>query len=363
MSAAPRIASLDALRGLALYGICVVNLPLFARSWESFYQPPKDVWTQAGILVNSGLFDGKFFPIFSFLFGAGMHFLLQHGSNAILIRRLAGLLLLGLAHGFLLFTGDILVSYAVLGFLFLCLRNRSARTLILIAAGCFVLSGAAYFTLGLYSQTPPSIPPTNYLGNYIEVLRSNARVYPLSLVFVALYNIPAAFAMFCIGYLTMREGWLSRIRAGRWTFVWLFIGLAGNLFYAGATAFHQKQIMPWAMLALAWTAPLLSTAYIQLMLSWAASGVAAAPLRALAAAGEMSLTNYLMQSLIAGILFHGYGFALYNQYSMAALLLVSTAIFTAQVQLSLVWMKFFRCGPAEWLLRAFARWQAGAFLR
>lgn len=363
MPTAQRIGSLDALRGLALYGICIVNLPLFARSWESFYQPPKDFWAQAGILVNSGLFDGKFFPIFSFLFGAGMYFLLQGGSTAILIRRLVGLLIFGVAHGFLLFTGDILVSYAMLGFLFLFLRNRSVRTLILIAAGGFVLSGAAYFTLGLYSQTPPSIPPTNYLGNYSEVLRSNVRVYPLSLVFVALYNIPAAFAMFCLGYLTMREGWLSRIRAGGWTIVWLLIGLAGNLFYAGATAFHQKQIMPWAMLALAWTAPLLSTAYVQLMLSWAASGIAVAPLRVLAAAGEMSLTNYLMQSLIAGILFHGYGFALYNKYSMAALLLVSTAIFASQILFSVAWLKFFRCGPAEWLLRTFARWQPAAFLR
>lgn len=363
MDSTERIRSLDALRGLALFGICIVNLPLFARSWESFYQPPKDIWAQVGILINSGLFDGKFFPVFSFLFGAGMHFLLRHGTTLVLIRRLAGLFVLGVAHGFLLFTGDILVSYALLGFLFLFLRNRSARSLVLIAAACLMLSGVAYFILGLYSQTPPSIPPTNYLGTYRDVLNSNATVYPLSLAFVALYNIPAAFAMFCLGYLVLREGWLGRLRATRWTFALLIAGLAGNLFYAAATAFHQKQIMPWAMLALAWTAPLLSTAYVQLMLSWANSGVVAAPLRLLAAAGEMSLTNYLMQSLIAGILFHGYGFALYNKYSMAGLLLVSTAIYAGQVTFSVVWLKFFRCGPAEWLLRTFARWQPVAFLR
>ena len=358
-----RIRSLDALRGFALLGICIVNLPLFARNWESFYLPPQDNLARVGILINSGFFDGKFFPVFSFLFGAGMFFLLRDNRLAVVIRRLLALAVLGVAHGLLLFTGDILVSYALLGFLFLTLRQRSTRTLILIAGLCLLLSGAAYITLGLASQTPPAIPQTNYLGGYADVMRSNVHTYPLSLVFVALYNVPAAFAMFCLGYLSLREGWFQKLRAGRITPLLLTVGLAGNLFYAATVAFHQKQLMPFSMLALAWTAPLLSAAYVQLFLTWVHSGAAAFLVRWLAAAGEMSLTNYLMQSLLAGILFHGYGFALYNRYSMGGLLFFSLAIFTAQLFFSNLWLRYFHSGPAEWLLRGFARLRFTALRR
>lgn len=358
-----RIRSLDALRGFALFGICIVNLPLFARNWESFYLPPQDNVARIGILINSGFFDGKFFPVFSFLFGAGMFFLLRDNPTAVVIRRLIALAVFGVAHGLLLFTGDILVSYALLGFLFLTLRNRSTRALIFMTGLGLLLSGAAYFTLGLASQAPPAIPPTNYLGSYADVLRSNVQTYPLSLVFVALYNVPAAFAMFCLGYLSLREGWFDKIRATRMTALFLLAGLSGNLFYAATVAWHQKQLMPLSMLALAWTAPLLSAAYVQLFFSWVHSGAAAWLLRWLAAAGEMSLTNYLTQSLVAGILFHGYGFALYNRYSMGGLLLFSLAIFTAQLFFSNLWLRYFHSGPAEWLLRGFARGRFGPLMR
>src|SRR5688572_27767150 len=125
-----RIAGPDELRGFALFGICVVNLPLLARSWESFLLPPQGEIAQAGVFFNAWLFEAKFFGLFSFLFGLGIFLILQSGGLRVMLRRLLGLFVMGVIHAVLLFPGDILSSYAVLGTLFLLLRNKSTRSIL-----------------------------------------------------------------------------------------------------------------------------------------------------------------------------------------------------------------------------------------
>jgi uncharacterized protein len=359
--ATERLTGPDELRGFALLGIAIVNLPLIARSWESFYQPPKDVWAQLGIFLNSVFFDGKIFPIFSFLFGIGLFLIGERSATRVLLRRSAGLLLLGVAHAILLFPGDILASYALLTLVFLGLRGRTTRTLLITAAFCMALTAVGYFVMGRMSEAIPDIPKTNYLGTYAEAIHSNLRVYPLSLGFVALFNVSTALAMFCLGYVTMRENLLTRIRAGKSTLFLLLVGLGASAFYATATALHLKHLMAWAMVALALTAPLLSAAYVQCILSTAQTRRGTKLLGIFRYAGQMSLTNYLLQSLLAGFLFHGYGLGLYNRISPLGLLGVSVLIFIFEALLSKLWLRYFATGPAEWVLRAFARWQLPPF--
>ncbi len=352
-----RVTGLDELRGFALLGIAIVNLPLLARSWESFYQPPKDVWAQLGIFLNSGFFDGKIFPIFSFLFGIGLFLIGEKSPARVLMRRSLGLLLFGVAHAILLFPGDILASYALLGFVFLALRRRTTRTLVITAACCLVLTAIGYFIMGRMSEAVPDIPKTNYLAGYTQAVQSNLRVYPLSLGFVALFNVPTALAMFCLGYITMRENLLTRIRIGKSTLLLALLGLGGSAFYATASALHLKHLMASAMLTLALAAPVLSAAYVQCILTAAQTRRGAKLLSIFRNAGQMSLTNYLLQSLIAGFLFHGYGLGLYNRISPLALIGVSVLIFIFEALCSALWLRYFATGPAEWILRAFARWQ------
>jgi len=114
-------------------------------------------------------------------------------------------------------------------------------------------------------------------------------------------------------------------------------------------------MMPQAMLLMAITAPVLSLAYAQLIFSLARSGNRVTDL--LAAPGRMSLTSYLAQSVIAGLIFHGYGLGYYNYLSYGGLLLVSAGIFVFNILFATLWLLIFESGPAEWLLKSFSRWR------
>jgi uncharacterized protein len=353
--AAARIPGPDALRGFALFGICVVNLPLIARSWESYYQPITDPVARAGLFINSLLFEAKFFGLFSFLFGLGIYLILQHSSVAVMLRRLCGLFVFGLIHACLFYPGDILVSYALLGCLFLLVRGAKTRTLLILTGLGFALSALTYTALGFLGQNPPPLPKVDYLSSFNAVVESNIKIFPLALEYVLLFNWPTAFAAFCLGYLAGRSGYLSRIRITWATAVFFLIGVLGSLPYAMAVAYQKKDMMPQAMLLMAVTAPILSLAYAQLIFSLARSGNRVADL--LAAPGRMSLTSYVAQSVIAGLIFHGYGLGYYNYLSYGGLLWVSAGIFVSNILFSTLWLRIFESGPAEWLLKSFSRWR------
>ena len=151
-----------------------------------------------------------------------------------------------------------------------------------------------------------------------------------------------------------REHWLSRLRLNVFSTLFIAAGLAGSLLYANAAVYQLKQLMPLAMVLMAATAPLFSVFYAQTIFSLAALRPDSLLVTALTAAGRMSLTNYLLQSLIAGVLFHGYGFGLYDRLDHGGLILVSLAIFVFELLFSLLWLRFFQTGPVEWLLRSFS---------
>jgi uncharacterized protein len=137
-----RIPALDNLRGIALFGILVVNVPFFFYPDGTFgtyaLQHFPGTINRAAEFVATWLFDGKFILIFSFLFGWGLHSLMQReGFEPRYYRRLLGLLIIGVLHGVFLFVGDILVTYAILGLPLFWMRNWSVKRLVK-AAACFV---------------------------------------------------------------------------------------------------------------------------------------------------------------------------------------------------------------------------------
>ncbi|MDM7862061.1 hypothetical protein QTP81_15765 [Alteromonas sp. ASW11-36] len=143
---------LDALRGFALFGICLANLTVFS-GWVATPPPIKESIAGAHVFdfMQSLLIDGRFYTLFSFLFGLGFALQLSrlqpsngHSGMAIYLRRLAILLLIGLLHIFLLWHGDILALYAILGFVLVLFRNLSDRTVLLSALGFLLMPIGGY---------------------------------------------------------------------------------------------------------------------------------------------------------------------------------------------------------------------------
>jgi uncharacterized protein len=131
------------------------------------------------------------------------------------------------------------------------------------------------------------------------------------------------------------------------------IGLPGGLVYAAATQLMPGSYLETVALALSiLTAPFFTLALMAAMLKLFDSDRVGRWRDALASAGRMALSNYLLQSVLCAAIFHGYGFGLIGRLSMAQTLIVALAIFGIQLLASCLWLRHFRYGPLEWLLRA-----------
>ena len=362
----------DALRGFALVGICVVNLPWLASSPPAPPQGPSVLDGAARLLV-SVLFEAKFFVLFSFLFGFGFQRQLARvrsgaAAPASYARRLSGLFVLGALHAALLYVGDILVTYALLGAALWAVRDwPDARLLTLARFG--VLAAAAAFALlawggsgGVETAAAAEAAAARraYLGSFAEALAQRLRDLPFAALIVLLFNWPLAFAAFCAGLVAGRRGLLedpARLERALPPVPLLAAGaVLGNL----ASAASYRLPGGWAPAAagalLAVGAPCLSALYaLALARAWRVPRARAWMEAWLAPGGRMSLSNYLGQSVAANLVFAGWGLGLYGSLGPAALLPLALAIAAAGLAASSFWLGRFRAGPAERLLRAWVR--------
>ncbi|MET9659192.1 DUF418 domain-containing protein [Streptomyces sp. NPDC006510] len=376
----PRILEVDALRGFALAGILVVNLMTTAG-------PPGARDGLAGVHAVDGavqwlvvlLAQSKFYLLFSFLFGYS--FTLQMDSAARagarfaprMSRRLAALLVLGFAHAVLLYTGDILMIYALFGLVLSAVRNAGPATVRRAALWVFGVAGGLLLLLGLgvslldpgelgESATVKAEPTAAYRGGFAEVVGANVRALPDLLAAVPLMGgfVVAAFLM---GFVAGRRQWLGpaaladRARLRRICLTGLAIGVPGAVFSAAGLVGPLSE--RWVLLGLAVgtvAAPALSAAYATGLLLWFTTPRGAATARVLAPAGRMALTNYLAQSLVMALVFSGYGLGLYGRTGAAAAVCGALVLYAGQLALSGWLMRRYRLGPVEWLLRAVTLW-------
>jgi uncharacterized protein len=359
-----RIKSVDALRGFALFGIAIVNMPFFAAPMG---QVATDIALDAlAAFAVALLFQGKFFLVFAFLFGWGVGVQQASAERAgrafapRFFRRQAGLFLIGAAHAVLVFPGDILVTYAITGLLLFAVRRSDVTGLMRwslagIAAGIVSLA-----TLGILIGElahPNAGSAAAYLGNFAQVLQQRVTDLATAFPFIVMFNGPLVFAAFCAGLAAQRSGFLApgnalfarlwRVRAGL-----LCVGVAANVPYAltsaGLIAGNIGALAAFSSLALA--APLLTVAYVTFVAGWAqARGEGA-----LTAAGKMSLTAYVFEGVLAGFVFHGYGLALFGQLGMGAVTAIAILIFLATETACQAWSRAFGQGPLERLLRVIA---------
>ena len=373
VDAKERIDILDILRGFAIFGILAVNIAGMAGpAWLPGYIPPALPWYDqlAEFLVNF-LALGKFYVIFSFLFGLGFSIQMARAEEkgkdlrSFYPRRLWILFALGLLHSTFFFIGDILRHYALLGFALMAFRKRSDKTLLVWAA---VFMTIGFITLGLMGgplamssggdvpQEMAGILPmardvyTN--GNFLQVALFQVGASLFSFVIVFMTQGGTVMALFLLGLLAGRRQFFQRLPEHKQllkTFlIWGFIG--GVSLNAAFILFAE---IPWVS-TFFWTlgAPVLGGAYIAGLCLLRLSTTKAKWVAPLGNVGRMALTNYLMHSVIGALLFNGYGFGLYEQVGAAALWGVTLLIFLAQIPLSGWWLSRFRFGPMEWLWRS-----------
>lgn len=355
-----RNPAVDLVRAAALIGIAVVNLPFMALPPEALVALPGAWLDRLAAQAVELLFQAKFFLLFSFVFGWGLEIQSLQARRAgasfarRFSRRLGMLALFGILHALLVFAGDILLLYAVLGLVAWALKGASVRGLLGMAMGLVPVAAACMAVIAIVLADAPLPPDHPGLGgSYVETVLARWRDWPPTFVVIVLFQGHLALAAFLVGMAAARigffeEGNAAAARLARAVPSLLAAGLFVNFVYVGA---GRSEALPVAMAGLASLAiggPLLAAAYLGLILR-AARSVRMPAFVVLA--GRNTLTCYVLQGVLAGLVFGGYGLGLFGALGQMAILPLSVAIALLSMGLVAAWAQRFGQGPLEWLLR------------
>lgn len=360
MSTASRNSSIDLIRTAALIGICVVNLPYLALT-DSDPTVTSPSYDHTAAFLIEFLFQGKFFLLFSLIFGWGIEIQARSAERAGVplssryFRRMLGLAVLGCLHATLVFTGDILLLYSVLGVLIWPLRNLSPRGLVKVAM-LMVLVELLSIVLIIYllSGAEDLAPAYSLGGAFSEATRARLEEWPETFGFIFLYQGPLAFGAMLMGLAAAKSQFFAsnspgQYRLGR-ALPWL---LPLALFINGFSAFvsQENSLMGLiGLLSVAIGAPLLSTVYLYLLLR---CGQWFSLPNVLIEAGRNSLSAYVSQGILAGLIFSSYGLDLFDSFGNAALLVIAIALALLAMSLTGLIAQRWGRGPLEAVLRRF----------
>ena len=385
-----RIYTLDVIRGFALLGIFIMNMPWFNTSFFAGMDGTRlwpQWWDTSTETATEVLFSGKFNSMFSMLFAIG--FILQLDrleardpghALSIYLRRIFWLFVFGVVHLCVFWNGDVLHIYALFGILLLALRRAPEKLLWTLFALCMVFPVA----MGLYRLLTFSPADREHIlamsqawvasnnaayghGSFLAALREHTRealhVYtePSQLRMMSMFYV-AILATMLLGLIAGRRRFFQEaasqmplIRRVQW---WsLGLGLAAGAVYGSWQATVTDFITPTPFKLIASVCYFLSRVLIMVFYVATLVRMAHHPrwsrrLAPVATAGRMPLTNYLMQTLIATALFYGWGLGLWGKVGPALDLVLAIGIFFAvQVPLSKWWLQRFEMGPMEWLWR------------
>lgn len=411
-----RLVAIDALRGVAVLGILVMNIYGFAMPFVAYQNPLAyggTEWYNLGTWFFTHIFfDQKFMTIFSILFGAGLVMMMTRAEargskyGSIWYRRNFWLLLIGAAHGYLIWMGDILYHYAFMGMLIYPMRNRSPRALV-ITGGVLLAFGMLMSFAGgsqmlklqassaeivqiqeagekLTDEQAATLEQWEAMAMFMkppgEQVAEDMAAYTGDYKGIVEHRLPTVQMMqtqALIGFIFWRVGGL------------MLIGMAlmklGILSGERSTAFYRKMMLlgygfglpvvlysAWSLQAHQWdmtyifriggqanyvASLLIAFGHISLLMLIVKSGALKRFMDRLAAVGRMAFTNYLMHSIILTTVFYGYGFGLYGQVPRAWQMAFVAAVLSFQLWLSPLWLQHFRFGPAEWLWRSLTYWR------
>lgn len=395
VEARERVEIIDILRGFALFGILLVNMAFFAQPFYVFMTRDKLFtdglarWVEWGILF---LAQGKFITLFSFLFGLGFSIILMRAEargasyRGVYFRRTLVLLMIGTAHAFLVWFGDILMMYALVGFLLPLFRKRSLKALLIWAVILIsipvLLSGGFTGFIELARTDPKAAVEIDKgfaeqaaefkqlqeasmraygSGTYAEVTAQRAKDVSVIFTFSGFFA-PTVLAMFVLGLYAGKRGILHRVEEHigflrklqrRGLILGLPLSAVGVTLMEIAPAGNPISVEATiATAANAIAMPALSFCYASTIVLLAQDPRWKQRFAPLAAAGRMALTNYLTQSIVCTLIFYSYGLGFFGRMHPAAGIALTFIIYGLQLPFSVWWLRRFRFGPAEWLWRS-----------
>ncbi|HXJ40091.1 MAG TPA: DUF418 domain-containing protein [Bryobacteraceae bacterium] len=364
--------AIDIIRGLALFGVLIVNIlsdfrvPLLEHI-RGHYAGLQGADYVVEVVASFAL-EFKSLTVFSFLFGVGIAIQTERAMarqvrpRYFLFRRMLGLFVLGATHLFLVWNGDILTLYAICGLLLIPLVGLRWEMLLVIGGALIVLPEFVSFGLDLpggAAAVADIAQAREVYGNegFLAILTFRWHEAWRLIVPLLVSVLPRTVGLMCWGVAGWRSGILltPEKHRGKLAAALAVGGVMGGVVTANEVWGSASGKVPWPALAhIHVDAPvLLALAYVSGLLLWLKPRLIAS-LPGLAALGQMALTNYLVQSMVLGFVFYGYGLGLFGRIGPAAAAGIGVALYLAQIQLSRLWLQRYRFGPVEWLWRSWS---------
>ncbi len=368
-----RLPWIDTARGFAIFGIFMVNLLSFHGPYF-MYGNGNNFWGlgEPGFwqVIIDIFFQASFYSLFSFLFGFGMQIIYENllaknveAPRKWLVRRLSVLLGFGLIHAFLIWYGDILITYAVIGFLLLLFLNRKNVTLVVWSICILLIPTLLYSSLlflassfgdisNLANRAAIENANQHYgAGSWGDILSQNANDWlysnqVINFIFTTFNILP----IFLIGLLFARNKWLHDLQAYRKTLQKWWIGslILFVLFKAGPYTFGNPL---WFSLLQDTIGGFASAIFYAITVAFLYDKLKKI-FRLIGYVGKMALSNYILQSIIGVTLFYSIGFGLYGKLTPLQTIAVGLIVYPVQIILSYWWLKKYKRGPLEWLWRS-----------
>lgn len=413
-----RLHSMDVLRGVALLGILMINIEFFAQPFEKLINPGLSndfvgsnyyIW-----LFKELVFFGKMWSIFVILFGAGAFLLITRaekrgraaGIADIYYRRLFWLLLFALIHAYLIWSGDILFFYAVVGLFLYPVRRLSVRGMFIAVMVLLILSTLIPYIdykndESLHKQVTeinaikekgqeltdeqtavledwkikdafihPDLETlqkkieTMRKGTYFEIIKSQKKwVKEMHTLWFYEKGFFRTLMMMILGMTLIKSGVLSaKSKDSTYLMLMAFgyiIGFSLAIFRIRYLLVNNFSMFSNDLAGVVWQTEITTVAlgHIGLICLFCKSSILGWLKISLAAVGRMAFTNYILQSLIGIFLFYSYGFGLFGTMDITEQLWVVGAIWVFQLIASPIWLKYFRFGPMEWVWRSLTYWK------
>lgn len=382
-----RVHELDMIRGFALLGILIANMPFFASpsiylalTGETWWM---ESWHVFADFIIQFFASSKFFTMFSFLFGLGFVIFLQRATEKVsnpknlFLKRLFYLFLIGLVHAFGIWYGDILVIYAITGLFLLLFYNRKPKTVLIWAFALILIPAAFMSFMALIVYLVGDLMPadTGMTATGMQMLEQSVAAYgsgSISDIFAqrasdnlflfsdSLLMAPIVLGMFLFGVYVAKKGIHQNIESHlpffRKVWVWsLAIGLPFNIIFVYSYFEQGADISVYMMthfVGMVIGGPALCFFYMTSIILLSRVQGWKKFFNPLRAVGRMALSNYLLQSIVSTLIFYNYGLGFYGEIGPLYWLVIAAILFAFQIWISNIWVKKFRFGPAEWLWRS-----------
>jgi uncharacterized protein len=422
ISQVERIHIIDSLRGIAILGILLMNIPGFglapAAIGDFSMQPQGDLNYYFWYVFGPGVFEGSQRGIFSMLFGAGMYIFVTRLEKRtpglmpaeLFLRRQLWLLLFGMFHAYILFWyWDILYHYAICGIIVFAFRRLSPKYLLIASFACLVLmtarenrdlfkrkaviskgeaiakidttvtklSDKQKEQLGAMDEIKKNSKPEEkkkkvekqlkeIRGGYAELYEARSRMAEESetfgMYYWAIFDVPLfmflGLAFFKLGILqgeakTKVYAWMTAIGLGvGLPLSYLFVTYDVNYNFNYFEIIKNKPFEFYELQRF-----IHSIGIFGLIMLMYKSGLFKWLFALMRPVGQMAFTNYIMQSVLCGIIFTGIGFGLFGKLEYHQLFYVVAAVWAVEIIWSHLWLRYFRFGPMEWLWRSLTYWK------